>query len=35
MEQLIEEYGIAAVMLLLGSGVLAAFGHLLTLLAGV
>lgn len=35
MQQLIEEYGIGAAMLLLGTGILAAFGYFLTLLAEV
>lgn len=35
MEQIIEEYGIGAIMLLVGSGVLAALVQLLGALAGV
>lgn len=35
MEQIVEEYGISIVMLLLGAGVIAALGQILSLLAGV
>lgn len=35
MEQIIEEYGIGAIMLLVGSGVLAALVQLLGALTGV
>jgi hypothetical protein len=35
MQQIIEEYGISAVMLLLGAGVLAGIGQVLQLIAGV
>lgn len=35
MEQIIEEYGIAAMLLLLGAGVLAAFGQVFQLIVGV
>lgn len=35
MEQLIEEYGIGAVLLLVGCGVLTVMGQVLVLLAGV
>lgn len=35
MEQVIEEYGIGAILLLVGIGVLAVMGQVLALLAGV
>ena len=35
MEQLIEEYGIGIIMLVVGSSVLVMFGQLLTRLSGV
>jgi hypothetical protein len=35
MEQIVEEYGISIIMLVLGAGVLAALGQVLNLLAGV
>lgn len=35
MEQIIEEYGISILMLVLGAGILAAMGEVLQLLAGV
>lgn len=35
MEQIIEEYGISALMLLTGAGVVAALGQVLQLIVGV
>jgi hypothetical protein len=35
MEQIIEEYGISVIILLLGSGILAGLGQVLQLIAGV
>jgi hypothetical protein len=35
MEQIIEEYGISVLLILLGSGVLAGLGKALQLIAGV
>jgi hypothetical protein len=35
MEQIIEEYGISAILLLIGAGVLAGLGQALQLIAGV
>jgi hypothetical protein len=35
MEQMIEEYGISVLLLLLGAGVLAGLGQALQLIAGV
>lgn len=35
MEQIVEEYGISVIMLLVGAGILAALGQVLGLLAGV
>jgi hypothetical protein len=35
MEQIIEEYGISVLLLLLGAGVLAGLGQALQLIAGV
>ncbi len=35
MEQIIEEYGISALLLLVGTGILMAFGEVFSLLAGV
>jgi hypothetical protein len=35
MEQLIEEYGVSVVLILLGAGVLAGLGQALQLIAGV
>jgi hypothetical protein len=35
MEQIIEEYGISVVLILLGTGVLAGLGQVLQMIAGV
>lgn len=35
MEELIEEYGVAAVIMVVGAAVLAAFGKVILLIAGV
>ena len=35
MEQIIEEYGISILMILVGAGVIAALGQVLQLIAGV
>ena len=35
MEQLIEEYGISAILLVVGSGVVMALGQVLKMIAGV
>ena len=35
MEQIIEEYGISAILLVMGAGMIATFGNVLNLIAGM